>query len=279
MLGPIAARFKHTPLRVPISDGARAVWSAGDYDRIAAGFRHEAEAFVERQGLARGQRVLDAACGSGNATIPAARTGARVTGIDLVPGLLNATATWGQREGLTIRLDQGTVEDLPYDGAQFDVVLSMFGLMFAARPDRVTSELARVTRSGGRVVLANWTRQGFVGRLIATHAAYVPPPAGLPDPLLWGDESVIHERFDRDTWHVVTTVRTLTLRYPYTPMGTAELYRVAYGPTVRTYEALDEDRRALLAADIEDQWVRDQRRGSPMTEVDAEYREVIAIRR
>ena len=262
-----------------LTERARRVWSAGDYDRISAGFRHEAEAFVERRKLARGQQVLDAACGSGNLTIPAARTGAQVTGFDLVPALLEATAARARREGLRITLRAGTVEELPFDDAQFDVVLSMFGLMFAARPERVLAELARVTRPGGQVALANWTRAGFVGQMLAMHVAQVPPPAEVPSPLLWGDAETIHRRFDARLWDVATTVRSLTFRYPHTPAGTAELFRAAYGPTVRTFEALDEDRRASLAGDLTAHWTRHHPPSAPMTQVDAEYLEVVATRR
>ncbi len=263
----------------PITDRTRRVWSAGDYDRISAGFRHEAEAFVERLGLVPALRVLDPACGSGNLTIPAARTGAFVTGLDLVPSLLDSAAAWADREALAVRLDQGTVEDLPYTDASFDVVMSMFGIMFAARPESVLAELARVTRVGGRVALANWTREGFVGRMLATHLAYVSPPPGTPSPLAWGDEREIQKRFDPGAWDVHTTRRTLTFRYPHTPAGIAELFRGAYGPTVRTFEALDEDRRAWLAADLIEHWVQHHRTAEHLTEVDAEYLEVIAIRR
>jgi ubiquinone/menaquinone biosynthesis C-methylase UbiE len=274
-----AASF-HPPTQAGdvLTERTRRVWSAGDYDRISAGFRHEAQAFVERRGLARGQQVLDAACGSGNLTIPAARAGARVTGFDLIPALLDAAAGWAQREHLAITIEAGTVEQLPFDDAQFDVVLSMFGLMFAARPERVLAELARVTRPGGQVALANWTRAGFVGQMLAMHVAYAPPPPEIPSPLLWGDEETIRKRFDSRLWHVTTTLRTLTFRYPHTPAGTAELFRAAYGPTVRTFEALNEDRRASLAGDLTAHWTRHHRPSAPMTEVDAEYLEVVATR-
>lgn len=281
--GAIAAS---SPIHTPSSRESDAlterslrVWSAGDYERIAAGFRREAQAFVERLSLVPGQRVLDAACGTGNLTIPAARTGARVTGFDLVPAMLEATAAWAEREGLGIRLAQGTVEELPYTHSHFDVVLSMFGLMFAPRPERVVSELTRVTRPGGRVALANWTRAGFIGQMLARHVAYAPPAAGVPSPLLWGDESVIRERFDDSAWKVDFTVRTLRFDYPYSPAGTAELFCTAYGPTVRTLEALDEEKRERLAADLADHWTRHQAGTGDRTEVDAEYAEVIATRR
>lgn len=268
-----------SPALDPLTERSRRVWSAGDYDRISAGFREEAETFVARQQLTRGARVLDAACGSGNLTIPAARTGAEVTGFDLVPELLDATAAWGTREKLPLRLDQGTVEELPYEEARFDVVLSMFGTMFAARPERVIAELSRVTRPGGRVALANWVRSGFIGQMLALHVKYVPPPEGLASPLLWGDEAVVRERFDERYWQVSCTVRTLTFRYPQTPIGAAELFRGAYGPTVRTFEALDEDRRAQFAAELAEHWTRHQKPGAERTEVDSDYLEVVAVRR
>ena len=274
-----APLFAATQTGDALTERSRRVWSAGDYDRISAGFRHEAQAFVERRGLARGLEVLDAACGSGNLTIPAARTGASVTGFDLVPALLDVAAEWARRERLGITTVEGTVEELPFDDAQFDVVMSMFGVMFAARPERVMDELARVTRPGGQVALANWTRAGFVGRMLAMHVAFVPPPAGIPSPLLWGDEATIRERFDENLWSVATTVRTLTFRYPHTPAGTAELFRGAYGPTVRAFEAIDEDRRATLAAELTAHWTAHHRAGAPMTEVDSEYLEVVATRR
>ena len=105
-----------------------------------------------------------------------------------------------------------------------------------------------------------------------------PPPAGVPSPLLWGDETTIRERFDSGLWEVTTTARTLTFRYPHTPAGTAELFRAAYGPTVRTFEAIDEDRRAALAAELTAHWATHHRPGAPMTEVDSEYLEVVATR-
>jgi SAM-dependent methyltransferase len=267
------------PSSDPITERTHRIWSAGDYDRISAGFRHEAEAFVDRLSLSSGLGVLDAACGSGNLTIPAARTGARVTGFDIVPSLLDATADWASREQLSIHLDQGTVEELPYADASFDVVLSMFGLMFAGRPDRVAAELARVTRRGGRVALANWTRSGFIGQLLATHVAYVTPPADIPSVSLWGDASVVRERLSERDWDVTTTVRTLTFTYPFTPAGTAELFATCYGPTVRTLEALDAKRGRRLESDLLLHWERNQRPGARGTEVDSEYLEVIATRR
>lgn len=267
------------PADDPMTTRSRRIWGAGEYDRISAGFRHEAEAFVGRRGLAAGQEVLDAACGSGNLTIPAARTGARVTGLDLIPSLLARAGEWAAREGLAVTLHEGNAEALPYADASFDTVLSMFGVMFAARPDAVMAELARVTRPGGTVALANWTRTGFIGQMLGLHVKQVPAPAGVPSPILWGDEAVIAERFDAATWQVTTARRICTFRFPCTPAGTAELFRKEYGPTIRTFEALDEDRRAEFAADLAAHWTRHHAMGEAGTVVESEYLEVVAVRR
>ncbi len=263
----------------PATERSTRIWSAGEYDRIAAGFRDGASEFVIRQGLEAGQKLLDAACGSGNLTIPAARAGARVTGFDLVPALLEVAAGRAVEDGLSIRFDQGTVEELPYETASFDVVLSMFGVMFAARPERVVAELTRVTRAGGRVALANWTPAGFIGQLLRLHVSHAPPPAGAASPLQWGDESIIRARFDDQHWEVTTSPRTLIFRYPHTPAGTAELFRASYGPTVRTFEAIDEDTRAVFAAELAAHWTDHNRGPAGTTLVESEYLEVIAIRR
>ena len=262
-----------------LSERSRRIWSAGSYDRIAAGFRDEGVAFVERLELTPDLNVLDAACGSGNLTIPAARTGARVTGFDIVSKLLDTAAMWSARERLVVRYDEGTVEDMPYRNAEFDVVMSMFGVMFAARADRVVSELARVTRPGGRVALANWTPTGFVGQMLWKHIAYAPPSPGLSSPLLWGDESVVRERFSESHWDVSVTPRSLTFRYPFPPAGTADLFRCAYGPTVRAFQTLDKTVQARFEADLVEHWASHNKPGAENTEVDAEYLEVIAVRK
>jgi 2-polyprenyl-3-methyl-5-hydroxy-6-metoxy-1,4-benzoquinol methylase len=263
----------------PATDRVHRLWAAGDDDRIAAGYRLEAEAFVGRRRLGPGLRVLDAACGSGNAVIPAARTRASVTGVDLVGAALETASVRAAREGLVVSLDQGNVERLPYPDGAFDVVLSLFGVMFAARPDRVLGELARVTRAGGQVALASWTPGGFMGELFAIHAAHVPSPLDLPDPLHWGDPEMVAEWLEEGMWEVTTERRTLSLRYPHTSGGTAELFRAAHGPTVRAFESVDEDRRAVLAADLAAHWARHRRYAVAGTEVEAEFLEVTAVRR
>lgn len=263
-----------------LTERSRRVWGAGDYDRVSAGFREGAEEFVARRSLQPRQIVLDVAAGSGNLTIPAARTKAYVTGLDLVPSLLAKAEAWARREGVSVALDEGNAEELPYADSQFDVVMSMFGVMFAARPERVVAELARVTRPGGLVALANWTRSGFIGQMLALHVKRVPPPAGVPSPLLWADEEVLRQRFDDRTWRLTTSVRSLTFRYPFSPAGSVELFRAAYGPTLRTFEALDENQRALFADELTGYWTAKNRSAQVgATEVESEYLEVLAVRR
>lgn len=281
MTTPIASAAFASPFAAPdaLAERSFRIWNAGAYDHIAAGFRHEAAAFVARQRITDADRVLDVACGSGNTTIPAALTGADVTGIDLVPSLLELAGAWARREAISVRLDVGNAEALPYADASFDVVLSMFGVMFAARPDHVVSELARVTRPGGRVVLANWTRDGFIGQLLGIHGKFAPPPAEVPSPILWGDESVIRERFPASEWDVRMVRYILTFRYPTNGAGIARLFQESYGPTVRAFEAVPEAQRPLFAKALEAHWQQHAIETQAGSEVDSTYLRVVAVRR
>jgi len=267
------------PILDALTERSLRIWSAGAYDRVSAGFRHEAEAFVDRLRLSANDRVLDAACGSGNLTIPAARTGAHVKALDLVPTLVEQARVWALREAVPVAFEIGNAELLPYADDEFDVVMSMFGVMFAARAEQVASELARVTRKGGRVALANWTRDGFVGQMLATHGTFASPPAGLPSPILWGDEETVRARFPERDWDVQLMRRTLTFRYPHTAAGIAELFRATYGPTVRVFETIGEDQRALLSEALTAHWVQHARPTASGSEVDSTYIEMIATRR
>jgi SAM-dependent methyltransferase len=267
------------PAPDPATDRVHRLWAAGDDLRIAAGYRHLAESFVARRQLEAGVAVLDAACGTGTATVPAARTDAAVTGLDLVVPALQVATLRAAGERVTVTFDRGTVEQMSYADAAFDVVLSLFGVMFAARPDRVLAEIERVTRPGGRVALASWTPGGFMGELHALQNAFVPPSLELPDPLGWGDPAMVQEWLDDREWEVTTAVRVSSLRYPHTPAGTAELFRAAYPPTVRAFGDLDEDRRATLAEQLTALWARRHRQGAAGTDVEVEYLEVEATRR
>src|SRR5258705_2912721 len=172
----------------------KAMWMTGDFGQVAKIIETGAEEFIDRLALQPGVRVLDVACGSGNLAIPAARAGAIVTGVDIAPNLLEQARARAESEGLTIQFDEGDAEELPYGDATFDTVVSMFGAMFAPRPELVAAELLRVCRPGGRIAMANWTPEGFIGQMFKTTGKHVPPPPTMPSPLKWGDEATVRER-------------------------------------------------------------------------------------
>lgn len=255
----------------------RAAWAAGDYGQIAKPLTRGAEEFIERLGLRPGMGVLDAACGTGNLALPAARAGAVVTGIDIVPDLLEQARARAAAEGLTARFDEGDVEDLPYGDAEFDAVVSMFGAMFAPRPDVTAAELKRVCRKGGFIAMANWVPDGFVAEMFRTNAKYVPPP-DVPSPLLWGDESALRERFGEGIAELKMTRRKIDAKYPFSPAGVVEYFRSYFGPTHMSFAALGETEREALRRDLEELWTRHNQATDGTTGVGLEYLEVIAVR-
>ena len=172
----------------------RATWMAGDFGEIAKLNAGEAEGFIERIHLKAGTKVLDVACGTGNQSLPAARAGAEVIGLDIATNLLEQARKRAAAEKLKIEFIEGDAEKIPYETARFDVVLSMFGAMFAPRPEVVASELLRVCRPGGLIAMGNWTPEGFVGQMFKISSSHVPPPPGIPPPTLWGNEKAVTER-------------------------------------------------------------------------------------
>src|SRR5215204_308579 len=181
------AKAKMTPEMEALKTKLKATWVSGDFGKIAESFAVGAAEFVESLKLRTGMRVLDAACGSGNQSIPAARAGAEVAGIDIAPNLLEQAQAWANSEGLEIKFGEYDVENMPYNNGEFDVVMSMFGAMFAPRPLLVSAELVRVCRPGGIIAMGNWTPGGFIGQMFKTTAKHVPPPQNMASPLLWGD--------------------------------------------------------------------------------------------
>lgn len=260
----------------PLTARARAIWTSGDFLPIAKSYEAGAEDFVARLGIAPGESVLDVACGTGNLAIPAARAGAQVTGIDIAPNLIAAARQEARRAGVAVTFDVGDAEALPVGDGQFDTTMSMFGAMFAFRPERVAAELLRVTRPGGRIVMANWTPGGFVGRMLRVHAAVAPPPAGIPSPLAWGDEDTVRARLEAGASGLVCTVRTLALRFPFGPAGVTELFAACYGPTVATLKATDPAGGSRLRADLTRLFDRYNTATDGTTTVVGEYLEVQA---
>lgn len=253
----------------------RASWMAGDFGEIARRNEREAEAFVSRLGLKPGMKLLDVACGTGNVSIPAARTGANVTGLDIAPNLLQQARKRAESEGLKIEFIEGDAERLPQEAGQFDVVTSMYGAMFAPRPDMVASEFTRVCRSGGLIAMANWTARSFVGQSFIITGRHAPPPPGVPSPLLWGDESVVAQRFGPRA-RVETTKRELAFDFPFGPAETAAFFRKYLGPTQMAFARLDAAGQKALGEDLTNHWTAQNEGDAQHTLIKSEYLEVHA---
>lgn len=234
----------------PLTARARSVWTSGDFLPIARSFAAGAEAFIARLALRPGESLLDVACGTGNLAIPAARTGACVTGVDIAPNLIAQARLEARIAGCSAAFEVGDAEALPYLDDQFDTTVTMFGAMFAYRPERAVAELLRVTRSGGRVAMANWMPDGFVGQMLRAHAALVPLPSGVPSPLEWGEEDVIRTRFGGGVTALTCTRRPLELRFPFPPAAVTELFATAYGPTVAVLRAAGPDEASRLRQEL-----------------------------
>jgi len=204
-----------TPEMEALKAKLKATWTSGDFGQIAETYAPGAAEFVNRLTLQPGERVLDVACGTGNLTIPAAKSGANVTGQDIAPNLLEQGRARAKAEGLTIQFDENDAEALPYDDASFDTVITMFGAMFTPRPDVTAAELGRACRPGGRIAMANWTPGGFIGQMFKIVGKYVPSAPGMPSPLLWGDEAIVRERFNGSVSDLRLTRRSITFNFPY----------------------------------------------------------------
>jgi SAM-dependent methyltransferase len=261
----------------PLTERVRATWTSGDFGRIAKGYVLGAAEFIARLELETGERVLDVACGTGNLALPAARTGAAVTGIDIAPNLLAQAEARAAAERVAISFQLGDAEQLPYETASFDTVVTMFGAMFAARPERAAAELLRVTRPGGRIAMANWTPASFIGEMLRTTVAYVPAPSTVPSPLLWGTEDHVRSRLEAGSATLTITRRLLTFEYPFGPEQVVNEFRLWYGPTLRAFAALEETKRDGLRRDLERLWTEHNRAKDGTTRVQSEYLEVTAI--
>lgn len=263
-----------------IKANMRNAWIAGDFGVIARTIAAGGEAFVQRLGIPAGRRVLDIATGTGNLAIPLARAGCFATGVDIAPNLLVQARERAAAEGLAAQFDEGDAEALPYADASFDAVVTMFGAMFAPRPDLVASEMARVLKPGGLLAMANWDPAGFVGQMFRIGSKHVPPPPGVPPPVLWGDDATVRVRLAKGFTEIRTEIVPILFDMPFDATGAVNFFRTYFGPTKTGFAKLDEAGQRAYAADLEAMWSGANTAADParQTLVRAQYLQVTATR-
>ena len=222
-------------------------WSSGDYGRVGVTLLVMAELLAEAADLKPGQKVLDVACG--NASLAAARRFCDVTAVDYVPMLLEEEPNRAEAEGLPVDFVEGDAEELPFEDASFDIVLSTLGVMFAPDQEKAASELLRVAKPGGTIAMVNWVPDGYIGNFFKTIGKHVPPPPGLKPPFRWGTEEGLDELLDGGIGSLQTRRRTLVWRFPSVRQH-VEFMREYYGPLNKAFGALDEEGRNALEGDL-----------------------------
>ena len=259
----------------------KATWMAGDFGKIARINAQEAETFVGRLQLKRGAKVLDVACGTGNLSIPAAKAGCQVTGVDIATNLLEQARERAQQEGVAANcvFVEGDAEQLSFANGEFDAVISMYGAMFAPRPDRTASEMLRVCKPGGMIAMANWTPEGFAGKTFTVTGKHVPPPVGPPAPVMWGDPEVVKHRLGAGTSAIEFHKRINVFEYPFPPAEVVEFFRNYFGPTQMAFARLDEEGQKRLRDDLIALWTEHNTNSQGKTTVNAEYLEVRATKK
>ncbi len=231
-----------------IKERQQAAWASGDYSAVGSRLLPTAELLCEAVDLRAGERVLDVACGNGNAALAAARRFCQVTGIDYVPALLERARQRAQAEGLQASFQEADAEDLPFADGSFDAVLSTCGAMFAPGQERTAGELLRVCRPGGRIGMVNWTPDSYVGELFRTIGRHLPPPPGVRPPVLWGSEERLRELFGPEVT-ISAPRRSFLWRFP-SAEHQAEFFATFYGPTHRALATLGTGGAARLKAEM-----------------------------
>ena len=253
-------------------------WASGDFSVVASRIVFQAEHLCETADVQAGWRVLDVATGSGNAALAAARRGCEATGVDYVPALLERGSLRAQAEHLDVRFVEGDAEDLPFPDASFDAVLSIYGAMFAPDHRRAAAELARVCRPGGRIALASWTPDGFIGETFRAFSRYLPPAPGLVPPVRWGDPGYLDSLFGAVAASITNHRRTAVFRFRSAEEN-LDFFRTHYGPTLRAFESLDPPRRESLRDELLALARRyDRNGGAGPVAITADYLETVIVR-
>ena len=267
-----------TPSMEHVKERMRATWMAGDFGMVARTISGGAEEFIAALQLPPGPcRALDIATGTGNLAIPLAKRGVDVTGVDIAPNLLDQARGRAAEEGLTIQFDEGDAESMPYPDAGFDLVVTMFGAMFAPRPELVAAEMARVLKPGGLLAMANWNPASFTGRMFKVGSSHVPPPPGVPPPVLWGDEATVRARLEPFFTDIQTVLVPIVFDMPTPPTGAVEFFRRYFGPTQVAFARLDAAGQVAYASDLTHLWTEANTSPDPnRTLVHNEYLKVTA---
>ena len=263
-----------------LKQNLRAMWMAGDFGVVAKTISAGGEEFVRRLNIPVGSKALDVACGTGNLAIPLARSGCVVTGLDIALNLLEQARARARTEDLEITFIEGDAEQLPFPDASFDAVVSMFGAMFAPRPELVAAEFARVLKPGGLLAMANWDPQSFTGEMFRLGAKHVPPPPGMASPVLWGEENAVRQRLQNGFKDIQTELVPIDFDLPTNPAGAVNFFRTYFGPTKVQFSRLDEAGQHAMAADMEALWSKANQAPDPAnhTLVHNRYLQVKAIR-
>ena len=267
-----------TPDFAAIKQKQQATWASGDYAIVGTTLQIVGETLAEAADVRAGERVLDVAAGNGNATLAAARRFADVTSTDYVPALLDKGSERARAEGLSVRFLEADAEALPFNDASFDVVLSTFGVMFTPDHARTAREMLRVLRSGGRIGIANWTPEGFIGRLFKLIGAHVPPPAGVKSPVTWGTEFHLEELFGNQAAQIRCERRIFNFRYR-SAAHFVQIFRDYYGPTHKAFAALDTRGKQALESDLVALLEQLNTAGAESLVVPSEYLEAVVTKR
>jgi ubiquinone/menaquinone biosynthesis C-methylase UbiE len=253
-------------------------WSSGDYALVGSTLQIVGEELCEALDLRAGQRVLDVAAGNGNVSLAAARRWCEVTSTDYVPALLARGMARAAANGLSMVFQEADAEALPFADASFDVVVSTYGVMFTPDQDKAAAEMLRVCRPSGKIGLANWTPQGFIGQMFKSLGQYLPPPAGTKSPALWGTRERLAELFGGGAMSIKAEPRNFMFRYR-SPAHFIDVFKAYYGPILKALAALDEDKRKSLLADLQALIARLNRADDGTMVVPGEYLEVVIVKK